>query len=112
MLIIWKGLGGGFPLICLIAAACLLPFESQFDAFGPNGTWIEAACIAALTASGTLALASYLEKRDRTADKQLTVKDAHARHSFYWVSLINWGYIAALAASVLFVIGCVAGVKL
>ncbi|HVZ29950.1 MAG TPA: hypothetical protein VG839_06120 [Asticcacaulis sp.] len=112
MLIIWKGLGGGVVLICMIAAVCLLPFKSQFDAFGPNGTWIESACVAALTASGTLALATYLEKRDRKADKDLTARDAHARHTFYWVSLMNWGYISALAASALFAAGCLAGVKI
>jgi len=104
MLIFWKGLGWLFLAAVALAALLILPLESLFTRAGWNADLMEAACTSAISAVFTLALAYWLERRDRAADKDLTPAQAQKMHTFYWISLTNWGYLSCLTASGFFVL--------
>ncbi len=103
MIFVWKGYGGLFPVILIAAAVMLLPFEGVFSHFGAHPDVAMAAAVAGITASVTLFVAQWLEHRDRKQDKSLDIVAAQKQHTLYWVSLTNWGYLATLTASALFI---------
>ena len=103
MLLVWKGNGWWFLIIVIAAAVLMLPLESLFGSLGDHLPLFEGAMVAGISAAVTLALASWLERRDRKMDKDLDAKDAQALHSLWWISLTNWGYLAAIAASGFFI---------
>ncbi len=103
MLFVWKGNGWWFLIIVIVAAVLMLPLEPLLAALGDHLPLFEAAMVAGISAAVTLAVASWLERRDRKADKDLSAKDAQALHSLWWLSLTNWGYLATIAASGFFI---------
>ncbi len=102
MLIIWKGQGWWLPLIAVVAAILLLPIEPFFERFGAHWQWLEAAFFAAMVAIALMGVSRVLVARDMKADKELTAKTASHLHTFYWLSLTDWGYVLVLVACGLF----------
>ena len=102
MIIVWKGQGWWLPLIMIVAAVLLLPVEPYFERFGTHRSWLEAAFFAAVVAIGVMAVARVLVMRDMKGDKELTTRTAARLHTFYWVSLTDWGYVMVLLACGLF----------
>lgn len=103
MLFVWKGNGWWFLIIVIAAAVLMLPLEPLFASLGDHLPLFEGSMVAGVSAAVTLAAASWLERRDRKADKALTAKDAQGLHSLWWISLTNWSYLAAIAASGCFI---------
>ncbi len=104
MIFVWKGFGWLFLIIVAAVCALLLPFEAIFAHFGNSPDASIGAAIASLSAVLTLFAAQILERRDRKRDAELDSPKAQKLHTLYWISLTNWGYLATLTASGLFVI--------
>ena len=79
-----------------------MPIEPFFERFGAHRPWLEAAFLAAVVAVVLIGVARVLVARDMKADKALTAKAAQHMHTFYWVSLTDWGYVLVLMACGLF----------
>ncbi len=104
MIFVWKGFGWLFLIIVAGVCALVLPFQTVFAHFGNNPDASIGAAIASLSAVLTLFSAQILERRDRKRDTELDSPRAQGLHSLYWISLANWGYLATLTASGLFIV--------
>ncbi len=112
VIFVWKGYGWLFLLVVMVSAGLLWTIQGLVPAATRNPDLIEAAGISGLSAIATLLLAGWLERRDRARDETLDAKSAQGQHTLYWISLVNWGYLAAFFGSVLLVVSCLPGVQL
>jgi hypothetical protein len=99
-MIIWEGKGWLVLVVMILSAVLLIPFDEALKSHSFDTGMFEMALIMALSALGSLGLGMWFEQVDRKADPELTSESAQKMHSFFVLTLTQWGYVCLGLAAI------------